>query len=55
MINNKTELLAATTYLTAAINEMCNTSDIEVVSSKFCEAKDNLIEIFKYNVTRLQK
>ena len=55
MINNNTELRRDVTLLTASINKMCNTTDIDEVTKEFCEAKDLLINIYKYNVARLQK
>ena len=55
MINNNDELRTAVTLLTANVNNMCNTTDIEEVIKTFCESKDLLIDIYKYNVVRLQK
>lgn len=55
MIENNNDMRTAVTYLTANVNEMCNTNDVDNVMKCFCEAKDRLIEIYKYNVERLQK
>ena len=55
MINNSNDLRAAVTYLTANVNAMCNASDINVIIQNFTQAKDKLIEIYKYNVEKLQK
>lgn len=52
---NSNDVRTAVTYLTASVNEMCNTRDMETVIKCFCEAKDKLIEIYKHNVERLQK
>ena len=54
-MTTKEELRTAVTLLTANVNNMCNTTDINDVIDAFCESKDLLIDIYKYNVTRLQK
>lgn len=54
-IQNTNELRTAVTLLTANVNEMCNTNEIEKVIDTFCESKDLIINIYKYNVARLQK
>ena len=54
-IQNANELRAAVTLLTANVNNMCNTDDLDEVIKAFCESKDLLINIYKYNVVRLQK
>lgn len=55
MINDMNELRTAVTMLTANVNNMCNTTDIEQIIKAFCESKDLLIDIYKYNVVRVQK
>lgn len=54
-IQNANELRTAVTLLTANVNNMCNTNEIDEVIKTFCESKDLLINIYKYNVVRLQK
>ena len=54
-IQNANELRTAVTLLTANVNNMCNTNDIDEVIKTFCESKDLRINIYKYNVVRLQK
>lgn len=54
-IQNANELRTAVTLLTANVNNMCNTNNIDDVIAAFCESKDLLINIYKYNVIRLQK
>ena len=55
MIKNVEELRVAATLITADVNTICNTSDIEEATQKFIEVKELLIDIFKFNVDRLQK
>ncbi len=54
-MTTKEELRTAVTLLTANVNNMCNTTDINEVIKAFCESKDLIIDIYKYNVVRLQK
>ena len=54
-IQNVNELRTAVTLLTANVNNMCNTNDLDEVIKAFCEAKDLLINIYKYNVEKLKK
>ena len=54
-IQNANELRTAVTLLTANVNKMCNTNDINEVINTFCESKNLLINIYKHNVVRLQK
>lgn len=54
-IQNANDLRTAVTLLSANVNNMCNTTDVEEVIKSFCESKDLLINIYKYNVVRLQK
>ena len=54
-IQNANELRTAVTLLTANVNNMCNTKDIDDVVKTLCESMELLINIYKYNVERLQK
>ena len=40
--------------LTSAINNMCNTQDVEAIANYFVECKDLLIALYKLNVERCQ-
>lgn len=52
-ITNDTELRSATILLNANGLAMCNDKTVDEVVQHFCEAKDLLIEIYKYNTTRI--
>lgn len=49
-IENADELRAAVVLLTANANAMCNAKDTEEIVKYFIEAKDLLVNIYKYNV-----
>lgn len=53
-IKNRKELEEANVLVKVNCLNMCNAKSIEEVAKAFTEAKDNLIAIYKYNVTRLQ-
>lgn len=53
MINNNEELRAAVTLATNSLYVMCNTKDTAELLKAFTDAKDNLIEIYKYNHLRI--
>lgn len=52
---NLEEARSAVTKLNAFTIGMCNAKTIEEVSKLFVDSKDLLIELYKYNVERLQK
>lgn len=54
-ITTNEELRAAVTLLTAHVNNMCNTKDGNDVVKSMSEAKDLLINIYKYNAGRVAK
>lgn len=51
-IENTNELREAVVLLTASANAMCNAKDTEEIVKHFIEAKDTLVNIYKYNVER---
>ena len=53
MITNNEELRAAVTIATNSLYIMCNTKDSVELLNAFTSAKDNLIEIYKYNHLRI--
>ena len=54
-MTNNAEIRSTAAVLTAKINEMCNSNNTEEVISKFVEAKDLLIALYKLNVEKVQK
>lgn len=52
-VTNDTELRSATILLNANGLAMCNDKTVDEVVQHFCEAKDLLIEIYKYNTKRI--
>ena len=53
-ITNATELRSAVAKLTSSVNNMCNTNDMEEVIQQFLIAKDLLLDVYKYNTTKLK-
>ena len=51
-IESEKELREAVVLLTASANAMCNSKDTEEIVKHFIEAKDTLVNIYKYNVER---
>jgi hypothetical protein len=51
-IESEKELREAVVLLTASANAMCNAKDTEEIVKHFIEAKDTLVNIYKYNVER---
>ena len=52
---NLEEARSAVTKLNAFTVAMCNAKTIEEITHLFVESKDLLIDVYKYNVERLQK
>ena len=49
-IENLNDLRTAATLVTANVNKMCNSTDIDTIVNAFIEAKDQLIAVYKYQV-----
>lgn len=52
-VTNATELRSATILLNSNSLSMCNAKTMEELVQHFGDAKDLLIEIYKYNATRI--
>ena len=54
-MNNTTDLRTSATLLTASVNTMCNSNNIEEVANAFVQAKDLLIAIYRARVENISK
>lgn len=54
-IEDMNDVRAAVAMLTSKVNEMCNSKTTEEVSEACVEAKNLLIELFKFNVNRTSR
>lgn len=50
IIEDKNQLRAAVVQLTAAVQEMCNSSETEAVVKSMVTAKEHLVAIYRYMI-----
>lgn len=50
IIEDKNQLRAAVVQLTAAVQEMCNSSETEAVVKNMVTAKEHLVAIYRYMI-----
>lgn len=55
MNNEKIDIRSMVAVLTNSVNNMCNTKSIEDVNNEFLKIKDMIINIYKYNIDRVNK
>lgn len=55
MNNEKMDIRSMVAVLTNSVNNMCNTKSVEDVNNEFLKIKDMIINIYKYNMDRVNK